>query len=221
MKVGESLSFTQLKKKQVVDKDGVTVGKNLIDVVFSPSLVMSHLIAGGGFLEETLEKVRLKDDIDPIFSFKHHIAEIKKNIKLTVKKDDVPALLKGIGIPEGHVKLSELSKMDVIDKNGVKIGNVIDVAFFKGDDDCMSFVIGGSFLEEFLEKVKLIPDVDILVPSQNITGVKDNKITLDLSREELKTTVQEDNMKGADLKKANFQDYRMKVALINHQSLLK
>lgn len=216
MKIGESFSYSVLKKKKVIDNEGNTVGKNLLDVIFSPNLKeMTHWIVGGGFLEELMEDIKLKKDIDPVFSA-DSIEEIYKDIKLSVKKSELRAVIEG-GIPGSHYRFTDLSKMDVVDKNGSRIGNVIDAAFF--DEDNLSFVIGGSTMEEFLEKIRVIPDVDLIVPSHNITSVKDNKISLNLTREMLATTVQADIKKGSDLEKAKLQDYRKKVTLISHQRL--
>ncbi|MHA1169035.1 MAG: PRC-barrel domain-containing protein, partial [Candidatus Hodarchaeales archaeon] len=114
--------------------------------------------------------------------------------------------------------LSELSKMDVIDKTGTKIGRINDVAFF--DDDCLSFIIGGSATEEFLEKIGVIDDVDLIVPRQNITSVQDNKIMVNLTRDELTTTLAGDIKKGTDLKNQSYVDSRKKVSLVSKQSLL-
>ncbi|MFW9992411.1 MAG: PRC-barrel domain-containing protein [Candidatus Odinarchaeota archaeon] len=216
MKIGESFSYSVLKKKEVIDSEGKTVGKNLLDVIFSPNLKeMTHWVVGGGFLEELMEDIKLKKDIDPVFSA-DSIEEIYKEIKLSVKKSELKPVIEG-GIPRGHYRFTDLSKMDVVDKNGARIGNVIDAAFF--DEDNLSFVIGGSTMEEFLEKIRVIPDVDLIVPSQNITSVKDNKISLNLAREMLATTLQAGIKKGSDLEKAKLQDYRKKVTLISHQRL--
>ncbi|MHA2295170.1 MAG: hypothetical protein ACXADA_04095 [Candidatus Hodarchaeales archaeon] len=217
MKFGQSSCFSQIKKKKVIDKDGKEIGKSLIDVILSPEFEVSHYIVGGGRIEEFLEDIKLKKDVDPVFSA-DSIDEIFKDIKLSVTQSELKSAHEG-GVPEGHHRLSELSKMKVVDNKGEEIGNTIDVAFFDGHYS-MSFVIGGSSIEEWLEKINVIPDIDLVLPSQNVTSIKDNKINISLSRVELKTTLVSDLNKGSELKKVGFQDVRKKVALVHRQTLL-
>ncbi|MFW9992412.1 MAG: PRC-barrel domain-containing protein [Candidatus Odinarchaeota archaeon] len=219
MKIGETFSYSSLKKKRVVDKDGVTVGKNLIDVVFSPDLgEITHFVVGGGFLEELLEDIKIKKDLDPVFSIENVDGVYEKEVKLSVNKQSLKSVIEG-GIPEGHYCINDLSKMDVVGSKGSVIGNIIDVAFF--DDGSLSFIIGGSAIEELLEKMKVLPDVDLLLPSKNITSIKDGKIFLDLTREMLKTTLKDNVKKDKPLKKANYQDFSSSVALVSRQSYLR
>lgn len=209
--------FGQLKKKKTISSDGKVVGKNLIDIAFDPTLEISHFIVGGGFVEELMESLKLKEDIDPIFDV-NSIEEVGDTIKLAVKEKEIGELLDGCCVPDDNYKLSDLMKMDVIDKAGTKIGRINDVAFF--DDDCLSFIIGGSATEEFLEKIGVIPDIDLIVPRQNITSVQDKAIKINLTRDELTTTLAEEIRKGSDLKKQSYLDSRKKVSLISRQSLL-
>ncbi|MHA2043015.1 MAG: hypothetical protein ACW975_14270 [Candidatus Thorarchaeota archaeon] len=53
------------------------------------------LIAGGGFIEEKLEAIGLKDDVDIIVPFEV-IVSIDESIKLSVSKDELNATLDGI-----------------------------------------------------------------------------------------------------------------------------
>ena len=147
---GCNCSYSELMKKNVIDKDGKKIGKNLIDVVFSPSFDISHFIVGGGALEEFLEDIKLKKDVDPVFDVKN-IDTIKDNITLSISKNELGTVISG-AIPEGHYQLRGLGKKTVVDKDGTKLGNIINLAFF--DDDTASFIIGGSTIQEFLEKIE-------------------------------------------------------------------
>ncbi len=55
-------SFSELKKKKVRDADGFTVG-NVVDIEFDEN-GDEWFVLGGGFVEETLEMLHIRPDID-------------------------------------------------------------------------------------------------------------------------------------------------------------
>ncbi|MHA1448849.1 MAG: hypothetical protein ACTSP4_05455 [Candidatus Hodarchaeales archaeon] len=209
---GCNCSYSELMKKNVIDKEGNKIGKNLIDVVFSPSFEISHFVVGGGALEEFLEDIKLKKDVDPVFEVTN-IDTITDSIKLNVAKNELGTVITG-AIPEGHYQLSKLGKKAVVDKDGKKIGNIINMAFF--DDDTASFIIGGSTIQEFLEKIGVIPDIDLIVPLNKIKEVTGDEIKINLSQADLKTTLEQDIKLGKELHDSDFGDSRKKIGLISH-----
>lgn len=80
------IRWSELSKKQIVDMDEVTVGK-AIDIDFDIDGTAS-LTVGGGMIEETLEKIGLKDDIDIIVPAET-IESIGEQVKLKVSKDQL------------------------------------------------------------------------------------------------------------------------------------
>ena len=78
--------WSELSKKQIIDKHDVTVGK-AIDIDFDIDGTAS-LTVGGGMIEETLERIGLKDDIDIIVPAET-IHSITDHIKLKVSKDEL------------------------------------------------------------------------------------------------------------------------------------
>jgi sporulation protein YlmC with PRC-barrel domain len=78
--------WSELSKKDIVDKDDVPVGK-AVDIDFDLDGTAS-LTVGGGLIEETLEKIGLKDDIDIIVPAET-IHSIGDTIKLKVSKDEL------------------------------------------------------------------------------------------------------------------------------------
>lgn len=56
------ISFNELKAKRVIDADGVRVG-SFIDVRFDEA-GSTWLVLGGGFVQETLEKLHIRPNID-------------------------------------------------------------------------------------------------------------------------------------------------------------
>ncbi len=85
-----------------------------------------------------------------------------------------------------------LKDKSVIDKDGERIGRIVDAVF---DEKLIltKFVIGGSRLEEWLEDRGLRPDIDPLVPIATISRVKEN-LHLNVSKDTLKTTLDLDGI---------------------------
>ncbi|MFW9963400.1 MAG: PRC-barrel domain-containing protein [Candidatus Sifarchaeia archaeon] len=80
------IRWSELSKKRIVDMDEVTVGK-AIDIDFDIDGTAS-LTVGGGMIEETLEKIGFKDDIDIIVPAET-IESIGEQVKLKVSKDQL------------------------------------------------------------------------------------------------------------------------------------
>jgi sporulation protein YlmC with PRC-barrel domain len=78
--------WSELSKKHIIDKHEVTVGK-AVDIDFDLDGTAS-LTVGGGMIEETLERIGLKDDIDIIVPAET-IESIGDKIKLKVSKDEL------------------------------------------------------------------------------------------------------------------------------------
>jgi len=80
------IRWSELSKKQIIDKNDENIG-NAIDIDFDVHGKAS-LTVGGGFIEESLERIGLKDDIDIIVPA-GAIASIGDHIRLTVSKDEL------------------------------------------------------------------------------------------------------------------------------------
>ena len=87
-----------------------------------------------------------------------------------------------------NIKLSELQKRRVVDADGVRVGQVVDV--WLDEDQSMWLVVGGGFLEETLERLHIRPDMDLLVPSQWIVEMED-EIRLKVSKFQLQATCED------------------------------
>jgi len=107
--------WSELSKKYIVDKDDVTVGK-AVDIDFDIDGTAS-LTVGGGMIEETLEKIGLKDDIDIIVPAET-IESIGEQVKLKVSKDELKLTMdKALEHPE---VLAAKGRREV-DRNIVKV----------------------------------------------------------------------------------------------------
>ena len=88
-----------------------------------------------------------------------------------------------------NVKLGELLRRPVTDSDGIRVGNVEDV--WLEDDDSIWLVVGGNIIEEILGKLKIRPDIDLLVPTEAIDEVTDREITLKWTTFQLESTCEE------------------------------
>ena len=82
----DEVRWSDLTKMDIYDQDDVKVGR-AVDIDFDLDGSAS-LIVGGGLVEESLESMGLKADIDIIVPAKA-IASMSDKIKLTVSKDDL------------------------------------------------------------------------------------------------------------------------------------
>ncbi|UCH04149.1 MAG: PRC-barrel domain-containing protein [Candidatus Thorarchaeota archaeon] len=89
----DEIRFSELETLDIIDKDNVKVGR-AIDVDFDVDGRVS-IIAGGGFIEEKLEAIGLKEDVDIIVP-SDVITSIENTIRLSVSKDELDTTLDGV-----------------------------------------------------------------------------------------------------------------------------
>ena len=179
--------FSQLSQFEVVDKDSKKIGKPG-DALFTKELNFNSLILFGGLLEEKMEALHLRENIDPIVPISDiDSIDYKKGIiRLNKTKNDLNKMDKNFPVPDGLIQYTKLKKLAIYEKNNVKIGRVIDILFKARGG--YSFIVGGSGLEEFLEKIRIIPDNDLIVPSSSVVDIS-NKIKINENKDELITTL--------------------------------
>jgi sporulation protein YlmC with PRC-barrel domain len=95
------IRLSKLEKMDIIDENGVKVGR-AVDIDFDVDGSVS-LTVGGGFIEETLESLGLKKDID-ILVPGDRIEKIADNIHLNVSKDSL-----GVNMDEA-LRASDLEK---------------------------------------------------------------------------------------------------------------
>lgn len=169
-----------------MDSVGKKIGQiDEMTFTFDGELKFSHFILAGPVWEEVLEAIKLKPDQDPVFD-SSAISKVDRHIHLETTANRLSTTLEKGAISDDEIRLSELEKLDIIDKNDVKVGRAIDVDF--DVDGCASIIAGGGFVEEKLEAVGLKDDVDVIVPCDVIVSV-DDSIRTSVSRDELETTL--------------------------------
>jgi len=188
MELTKSLCCKELKNRDVVDSAGETIG-NIGDLTFTfdGQLKLSQFILAGPKLEEFLEAIKLRPDKDPVFNASL-IKKIDDKVYLNASVNGFKTTLDEDAIPVGEIRLSKLEKMDILDKDNVKVGRTIDVDF--DVDGSASVIVGGGFIEEKLEAAGLKANVDIIVPGDAIDSLTD-VMKLKVSKSELGTTMEE------------------------------
>ena len=194
--------FSHLSQYRVEDKNGKIIGRPGDALFLLKDLSIDSLILFGGLLEEKLEDLHLKENIDPIVpvSVIKTVDQKKKKITLNVGREELSATDDNYKAPAGKIQYLKLKKLPIFEKENERIGRVIDIHY--RTDGKYSFIVGGSALEEFLEKIRVIPDKDLIVPSTSITEISD-KIAIKLSKIDLITTLEDPNLNPEDILKSN------------------
>ncbi|MHA1949741.1 MAG: PRC-barrel domain-containing protein [Candidatus Thorarchaeota archaeon] len=197
MKLTRSVCSREIKKTEVLDSSGEMIGK-ITDMTFTfdGKLELSKFILAGSRWEEFLESIKIRPDRDPVVDGAL-IEQMDDHLHLNTTLDSLKTTLDEDAIAEGEIRLSQLEKMDILDKEGKKIGRTVAVNF--NIDGSVSVIVGGGFIEEKLEAAGLKADVDILVPGHTISSIGD-KIHLNVSKDDLDTTMN-DALKSKDLDK--------------------
>lgn len=188
------LKFSDIKNKDVTDASGEKVGRVVDFIVrFTDNRIdLKSVVLGGGRIEELLESLGLRPDKDPVFQL-DCIDSISDIVHLKVDVSTLKTTLDPSAMEAGDMKMSELAKLRVVDSDGFKVGNVMDVWF---DDNTKPWlVIGGGFLEETLEKLGAQPDIDLLLPAEFISEIREKEICLKWTRFQLEATCKDEYTK--------------------------
>lgn len=188
------MKYSEIRGKDVIDKNGEKVG-NIMDCIIDISenkIALKHLVLGGGFIEELLESIGARPDIDPVCNVED-LASISDKVYLEVAKESLKKTIDPGVLTKTDLKLGEFRKLDIVDSDGLKLGNVIDLWFDLKSR--MWLVLGSGYFEELLEKLHAQPDIDLLVPMEYIKEVTCEKICLDRTKFELESTCEDEYAK--------------------------
>jgi sporulation protein YlmC with PRC-barrel domain len=181
------MKYSDIRGKDVIDSNGEKVG-DIIDCIVDISentIALKHLVLGGGMIEELLESIGARPDLDPVCNVAD-LDSISDKVYLKVTKESLKKTIDPGIISETDLNFSKLGKLNLVDTDGLKIGNVIDIWFDLNSR--MWLVLGGGFFEELLERLRVQPDIDLLVPMDFIKTIDSEKITLDKTKFEIEST---------------------------------
>ncbi len=179
--------FSDMKNKDIVDSNGETIGR-VIDFHFElkdGKVIFKSIVMGGSRIEEFLERIGAKANIDPFFPLEvvDRYEPGKLHLKIPYEKLSEP-----VKIGQNEKLLSQLGKYSVVDCDGNTLGKFRDVIF---DEKARPwFVVEGGFFEENFEKLGIRADIDPLVPPEFIDKITDKKIILKHTKMTLVTTAE-------------------------------
>ncbi|MCY3410183.1 MAG: hypothetical protein INQ03_00975 [Candidatus Heimdallarchaeota archaeon] len=200
-KLGFTIDFTNLKKWKVVDKNGMKAGK-VIDFAINKDYNLTKFVLGGSFFEELSEKMKIKPDDDPVVSLAdiNSVDVDKKLIKLSISTDDFISKLEKSSFDAGEITFSELSKRRIKGSCGTTIGTPVDALI--DIENKTSIIIGENRFIEFMEKIGLTGNYDLLLPSKYVENMNDEIIQISKTKEELKIL-----LNNAEVKNKSIVDY--------------
>lgn len=188
------LKYSDIRSKDVIDSKGQKVGE-VKDWIFGCGenrLNLKYILLGGGRIEEFLESIRARPDIDPVVRLED-VESISDKVYLKVDSESLKKTLDPGVLNEDDFTFSKLSDIKVVDSDGLKVGFVIDIWFDK--ENVMWLILGGGFIEEFLERIKAQPDIDLLVPPHFIEEITKDEIRLSMSKFQLQSTCEDEYKK--------------------------
>ena len=198
MDVTRSINCNELRNCDVVDSSGERVGRiDDVTFTFDGSLKLKQFILAGSRWEELLESAKIKPDKDHLLDA-DLITRIGDRVQLSTNVNSLKTTLDAGAISADEIRWSDLTKMDIYDQDGIKVGRAVDIDFDL--DGSASLIVGGGMIEEALESVGLKSDIDIIVPAKAIASMSD-KIKLTVSKDDLKLTMAK-ALENPEVKKA-------------------
>ncbi len=188
------LKYSEIRSKDVVDSNSEKVGE-VIDWIFNCAnnkLDLKYIVLGGGRVEELLESIGARPDIDPVIKLED-VDSISDKIYLKVDGESLKKTIDPGVLAETDITFSKLSDIKVIDSDDFKVGFVIDIWFDL--NNMMWLVLGGGFFEELLERLKIQPDIDLLAPPHFIENINSNEIKLSITKFQLESTCEDEYKK--------------------------
>ncbi|MHA2141181.1 MAG: PRC-barrel domain-containing protein [Candidatus Thorarchaeota archaeon] len=199
LEISQPINTKTLQKSDVVDSNGDVIGRiNDLTFTFDGKFKLSKFILAGSKFEEFLESIRVRPDRDPVFHASL-IKSVSDRVHLDTTKNSLKTTLDEGAIDEEEIRFSDLKKMQIVDKNGEKVGKALEMDFDEEGKVCI--VAGGSFIEEKLEDLGIKTDIDILVPGLAIESI-DDEIKLSVSKNALSRTLDETLKKVPDMREA-------------------
>lgn len=205
------LKFSEMRNCDILDVNNKKIGR-LQDAIFKRSeagMELTKFLVGGSFMEELLEDLGLKPDIDPVFKVDKIASVAPKSIKLNCAGSELKSTTTDDdAIEEDEVKLSKLSSVKLIDNENEEIGNIIDMKFSGGS---FQFVVGDGVFKEMLEDLGLREDIDFLISPSHITNFSQKELKLDLNKNDLnimfKRSIRPEYRKTGELARAKMKSH--------------
>lgn len=167
--------FSDLRNFKIVDIDNRELGVPNDVLLSLKDFSINSLILGKGYNKYFIPIPKIK------------AIDLKsKKIILKESGDEIKNNGKYYTAPEETITYLKLKELPVYSKSNEKIGKIVDI-FYPSEEPCQ-FIIAGSELRELLEKLKIITNLDLLVPEHLISHLSD-KIQLNADKNDLITSL--------------------------------
>ncbi|OLS27185.1 MAG: hypothetical protein HeimC2_12950 [Candidatus Heimdallarchaeota archaeon LC_2] len=141
-------NLSSLKYKRVIDSDGNDIGTIKDAVINMNSLELRGFVIHGSRLEELMETLKLRADVDPLLS-NDFIENFDTNqITLNVNKEKLSNAMAQGEIKEDEILFSQLRKIPVFSKQNRKVGIFSDIFF--DSQGLSSYSLGGQVFQKIL-----------------------------------------------------------------------
>lgn len=181
----EYRTISELRKRSVISKDGLKIGR-IIDVVFDSNYHLHSFVIGGSRWEELREFLGFIEDVDPVIPIDSVMEVTDDSININIPKEKLKHKLEEDVIPEDAFTYNELKRMKIFDKNDQKFGKLINLVFLPCGEP--AFIIGGTRMEEFAESFKFEDNIDLLLPIEYIDYIDHKGIKMKVRISELQLT---------------------------------
>jgi sporulation protein YlmC with PRC-barrel domain len=181
--------LSQLKRYTVVDKQDYDIGEP-IDIALDSTkfFTATHIIIGGGFIEELLEELERKNDIDEIARF-DDIERIERNlILLSVKGDQLIKTRENGDLPENLIRFNDLAKKAIVNIKQEEIGEILDISIVNTKTSVVMQNL--DFNRDMRLKYEYGQRFEFIIPAEKME-MNNNSIIVDLTREQMEQIVLE------------------------------
>lgn len=181
----KNTNLSSLKNKRVIDSDGNDIGTIKDAVVNMNSLNVRGFVIHGSRIEELMEDLKLRTDVDPLLSNDSIANYDNKLITLNVNKERLSNVMAEGEIKEDETLFSQLRRIPVHSKLNKKIGIFSDIFF--DNEGVASYSLGGQSFQKMIKQNNCSRTLNYVVDRSFVTktdtGYKINSEISDLERQ--------------------------------------
>ncbi len=180
----KNTNLSSLKYKRVIDSDGNDIGTIKDAVVNVNSLNVRGFVIHGSRLEELMEDLKLRTDVDPLVLNDSIENFDNKLISLNVNKEKLSNVMAQGEIKEDEILFSQLRKKPVFSNQNEKVGIFSDIFF--DSEGASSYSLGGQVFQKMIKRNNCSKTLNYVVDSSIVTktdtGYKINSEIEDLEK---------------------------------------
>ena len=178
------IQFSKIRRMVIIDCNDVEVGEP-VDIGFSLDLTPKFLVIGGGFIEELLEIMERREDIDQIIDL-DIIQEISDAIYLKVPETDLPEESNIGTMMTDIILFSQIFQTPMFDIDGLPLGKIKDVIF---SSEKTEFIFENPEFNKAMSMRGYGQKLEFKVPKEKLS-YQNGLLMLALPKEEIESKIQ-------------------------------